>query len=183
MNNIPNPPTLAEQIQSLFAKIGEIAQHSIFDLMKLVRQISPELRDYSDKELQDALKIAWNYEEENTELFTLKDAIVWMKENFNRSLYSGGCIYKLEPNLVQNNTIDHPVDVDDDGKPQISSEDACHDTNGSKEIQVKCLHLCFLDKEGNPLLDGEARHKVVYCNMIDDTLSRQFGDKNMIVLK
>lgn len=182
MNNASNKPTLIEQIRDIFTKIDDMAQHSIFEMAKLVRDWSPEFRDYSDAELQEALKIAWNYEEEETDIFSLKDAIVWMKRNFDKSLYSGGCVYRVEAHHEE----PHKVDQNDAKKPAIygdSVEKASHDESKGRNPELICLHLCFLDKEGNPLLDGGARHKVVHCKMIDETLSRQFGNKDMIILK
>ncbi|MEB3191906.1 MAG: hypothetical protein VKL42_16315 [Snowella sp.] len=45
------------------------------------------------------------------------------------------------------------------------------------------LHHCFIDKDQNPLLDGKHPHRIVYTREISEDLSRQFGEKDMLVFK
>ena len=45
------------------------------------------------------------------------------------------------------------------------------------------LHHCFIDKDQNPLLDGKHPHRIVYTREISEDLTRQFGEKDMLVFK
>ena len=45
------------------------------------------------------------------------------------------------------------------------------------------LHHCFIDKDQNPLLDGNHPHRIVYTREISEDLTRQFGEKDMLVFK
>jgi hypothetical protein len=45
------------------------------------------------------------------------------------------------------------------------------------------LHICFLDDEQNPLLNGEYPHLSVFTSEIDNELRNSFGDKSLIILK
>ncbi|WP_020004356.1 hypothetical protein [Brachyspira innocens] len=55
-------------------------------------------------------------------------------------------------------------------------------TNKSNKYKFE-IQICFLDKNNEPLLNGDAKHWVIYTNSLDRDLLSQFGDKNMIVLK
>lgn len=57
-------------------------------------------------------------------------------------------------------------------------------SNANKSNKYKFeIQICFLDKNNEPLLNGDAKHWVIYTNSLDRDLLSQFGDKNMIVLK
>lgn len=45
------------------------------------------------------------------------------------------------------------------------------------------IHICFLDKNNEPMLKGNAKHWIIYTNKLDRDLSNQFGNKDMIILK
>lgn len=45
------------------------------------------------------------------------------------------------------------------------------------------IHICFLDKNDEPMLNGNTLHWIVYTNKLDSNLLNQFSDKDMILLK
>ena len=45
------------------------------------------------------------------------------------------------------------------------------------------IHICFLDKNNEPMLNGNAKHWIVYTNKLDSSLLNQFAGKDMILLK
>ena len=45
------------------------------------------------------------------------------------------------------------------------------------------IHICFLDKNNEPMLKGNAKHWIVYTNKLDSSLLNQFAGKDMILLK
>lgn len=45
------------------------------------------------------------------------------------------------------------------------------------------IHICFLDKNNEPMLKGNAKHWIIYTNKLDRDLSNQFGSEDMIILK
>lgn len=45
------------------------------------------------------------------------------------------------------------------------------------------IHICFLDKNNEPMLKGNAKHWIIYANSLDKDLLNQFGDKDMVILK
>lgn len=45
------------------------------------------------------------------------------------------------------------------------------------------IHICFLDKANEPMLNGNAKHWIVHTNALNKDLLNQFGSKNMIILK
>ena len=51
------------------------------------------------------------------------------------------------------------------------------------ENDVIRLHLCYLDKDENPLLNGKHPHLVVNTFEMDNELTNAFSDKSLIVLK
>ncbi len=54
--------------------------------------------------------------------------------------------------------------------------------NGTDNGIIK-LHLCFLDEEDNPLLNGGYPHIVINTLELDNELLNNFGDNNLIVLR
>lgn len=102
---------------------------------------------YSPADIEEIIKIAWCYEEENVETFSLKQAIEWLKMNLKEEKHTGGCLYRKKGEW---NTV---------------------------------LHLCFLGKDGQPLLGPGDCHKKVSCLSLDPSLENQFGTKDLIVFK
>lgn len=45
------------------------------------------------------------------------------------------------------------------------------------------IHICFLDKNDEPMLNGNTLHWIVYTNKLDSNLLNQFNDKDMILLQ
>ena len=45
------------------------------------------------------------------------------------------------------------------------------------------IHICFLDKNDNAILNGNAKHWIIHTNTLDKDLLNQFGSKDMIILK
>ena len=45
------------------------------------------------------------------------------------------------------------------------------------------IHICFLDKNNEPMLKGNAKHWIVYTNKLDSSFLNQFAGKDMILLK
>lgn len=45
------------------------------------------------------------------------------------------------------------------------------------------IHICFLDKNNEPMLKGNAKHWIIYTNSLDKDLLNQFAGKDMILLK
>lgn len=45
------------------------------------------------------------------------------------------------------------------------------------------IHICFLDKNNEPMLKGNAKHWIIYTNALDKDLLNQFAGKDMILLK
>lgn len=45
------------------------------------------------------------------------------------------------------------------------------------------IHICFLDKANEPMLNGNASHWIIHTNKLDNNLLNQFGSKDMIILK
>lgn len=45
------------------------------------------------------------------------------------------------------------------------------------------IHICFLDKNNEPILNGNAKHWIIYANSLDKDLLNQFAGKDMILLK
>ena len=45
------------------------------------------------------------------------------------------------------------------------------------------IHICFLDKNNEPMLKGNAKHWIIYTNALDKDLLHQFAGKDMILLK
>ena len=125
---------------------GRNLKNGIKDLFNYAKDKLFDLFD-DDKDLEDALKIAWNYEEQNTSEYTMEDAVKWIKININRNVYSGACLFKEKTSLGL------------------------------------CLHLCFIDNNEEPLLGPADKHKVIFCNRIDESLAKQFGNKNLIIFK
>lgn len=44
------------------------------------------------------------------------------------------------------------------------------------------LHICYLDEDDNPVLNGDFPHQVVNALTLDEDLTEKFGNKNMLVL-
>lgn len=45
------------------------------------------------------------------------------------------------------------------------------------------IQICFLDKDNEPMLNGNAKHWIIYTNALDKDLLNQFAGKDMILLK
>lgn len=45
------------------------------------------------------------------------------------------------------------------------------------------IHICFLDKNNEPMLNGNAKHWIIYTNALDKDLLNQFAGKDMILLQ
>lgn len=45
------------------------------------------------------------------------------------------------------------------------------------------IHICFLDKNNEPMLKGNAKHWIIYTNALDKDLLNQFAGKDMILLQ
>ena len=45
------------------------------------------------------------------------------------------------------------------------------------------IHICFLDKNNEPMLNGNAKHWIIYTNALDKDLLNQFAGEDMILLK
>lgn len=54
------------------------------------------------------------------------------------------------------------------------------DRNSKYEFEI---HICFLDKNDEPMLNGNTLHWIVYTNKLDSNLLNQFSDKDMILLQ
>lgn len=132
--------------EELLKAIKEMAIDAAMTLRKLKKKLQEEYGIPFDQ-YEEMIKIAWNYEELNTQEFTQTDAIKWIKGHMDREKHSGACLYK------------------DSTSPFIT------------------MHLFFLDKENQPLLDASDKHLEVHCKMLDDGLEKQFGDKDTIVFK
>lgn len=48
---------------------------------------------------------------------------------------------------------------------------------------AKDYHVCFLDKNNKPMMDGKEKHLIIHAAKCDKALAEQLGDKNMIVFK
>lgn len=60
------------------------------------------------------------------------------------------------------------------------------DISDIKKYKFK-IHICFLDKNDEPILNGNALHWIIHTNKLDNNLLNQFGskdnNKDMIILK
>lgn len=56
------------------------------------------------------------------------------------------------------------------------------DANRNSKYKFE-MHICFLDKNDEPMLNGNTLHWIVYTNKLDSNLLNQFSDKDMILLK
>ena len=54
------------------------------------------------------------------------------------------------------------------------------DIDGKYKFEI---HICFLDKNNEPMLKGNAKHWIIYTNSLDKDLLNQFAGKDMILLK
>lgn len=45
------------------------------------------------------------------------------------------------------------------------------------------IQICFLDKNNEPMLNGNAKHWIIYTNALDKDLLNQFAGKDMVILK
>ena len=52
-----------------------------------------------------------------------------------------------------------------------------------KKANPKEFHVCFLDKNNQPLLKGTDKHLIVYADDIDNDLADLLGTKDMLLLK
>lgn len=44
-------------------------------------------------------------------------------------------------------------------------------------------HLCYLDKQNEPMLDGKEKHLIIYAKKMDKELKEQLGNKDMLIFK
>lgn len=56
------------------------------------------------------------------------------------------------------------------------------DANRNSKYKFE-MHICFLDKNDEPMLNGNTLHWIVYTNKLDSNLLNQFSDKDMILLQ
>lgn len=144
----PNKLDYIDKLIAEFDKtLGKITS-TIDDIIDYVKpRVDETLGKIPVDELEAAIKIAWNYEEESVREYTLAKAIRWVKENVDKEKHSAACLHKVKGDMGYT------------------------------------LHLCFLDKDNNPLLGSSGRHKVVNCFFMDENLEKQLGNKDTVLFK
>lgn len=170
--------TLQDQVRDVLAGGGEILQLSTVALLKHLRSLIPALQTYSDADLDEMVQIALNYEEETTPEYSLPQAIKWIKANFDKTRYYGGCI--IRQNILEQ--------WEQECAKQQAAFNALPGLQGEKPMPPMPesryrISLCYLDKAGEPLLGADAKHKDIYCNAVAPDLERQFGTNDMIILR
>ena len=85
---------IRDQIKNTLNSAGNLLTRSLLELIKHLRTVLPQLNRYTDQELEEMIQISMNYEEEKVATFSLSDAIGWIKENFDKTRYGGGCILR-----------------------------------------------------------------------------------------
>lgn len=156
------------QIKAILDSAEEGLTLSLIEIAKHLRGKLPVLNGYSDQEIEEMIQISMNYEEQNADTFGLKDAIAWIKSNFDKARYAGGCIVRGDFMDQQETSDRTPNDK------TYSQPDSPYPIT---------IQLCFLDRQGEPLLEPSEKHKVVHCKTLEPDLERQFGNKNMIILR
>lgn len=130
-------------------------------------------KNISMSDIQRRMMLAWYYEETDQDEFSLSDAVSWMKEHLDNSIHSAGAIFRNDYEDMPNSSMGK------DGKNfQFDLNTSSSRKGGNIDI-----HLFFLDKDGQPLLDLGDRHKLVHTARIDDSLSKNFDGKDLIILK
>lgn len=151
MMNLGNGKNWIDIVSKCIKEFQEKQGPIIKGLNEVVQHTKEAVKDlniaFTLDELEQAVKIAWNYQEESCKLYTFEKAIAWFKENLDKNIHSAGCIYKEST----------PTGF--------------------------VLHLCFMNSEKKPLLMGDCPHKVVSCYSMDEALTSQFGDKDLIILQ
>lgn len=166
---------LHAQIREVLNSANELLTSSLVMAAKHLRSVLPQLGQYSDEELEEMILISMNYEEETVDSFSLADAIGWIKGNFDRTRHGGGCILRGKPKLPYLNAAKLGIDA--------RQEEEATALPGRQAAPKITLQLCFLDRHGEPLLTADSRHKVVHCKTLSPDLERQFGEKDMIILR
>lgn len=127
----------------------------------------------SMSDIERRMMLAWYYEEIDQNEFTMSDAINWMKEHLDNSIHSAGAIFKIKSEDMPDSNMEKVV-------KNLHSAQHISSVREGGNIDV---HLFFLDKDGQPLLGLGDRHKVVHAAHIDDSLNKNFGEKDLIILK
>ena len=98
---------------------------------------------------------AWNFEEIKIDEYTFAACIQWLKKHMDKTKYGAGCLLKLDEQTSLKKDIEYPLQ----------------------------FHLCFLDHNNNPLLDGDAPHVYIHTKKLDSDLAASLADKPMLIIK
>lgn len=91
--------------------------------------------------------------------------------------------WNLEEESIEILTLEHVITWI---KAHFNSKDhsaACLYIFKTGFLTAKEYHVCFLDKEERPMLDGSEKHLIVHAKKCDAALLEQIGNKNMVVFK
>lgn len=158
-------PTIVDQIMETikeYVTSKNVSQITFKEIISIVKQKLAIPINIDD--VKDVCKMAWNLEEEYTPEYSLEAAVRWFRANIDKTQHSCGCLY---------------MEKKEDFSQQCFQENEVW----SSLPKLKRLHLLFFDKNDQPLLDCSAKHKIVSCYELDERLAKQFGDKNMLLLK
>ena len=131
---------LLRQMRDALEDIAFSAKTGLNEIVKIVKDrffaISPE-------EMMEMVKMAWSYEEQYCEVFTLSDAISWIKSHFDPQKHASACAFKMSQGM---STTIHLLYLDKDSNPLLSGSDPhkmvhCHniDTSLSNQFGDKDL--------------------------------------------
>ena len=170
------------QIDEYLRKAQDLCTKSIVEIIATIRPLIPTLSRFTDEEVEEMVLISLNYEEDNVESFSFRDAIAWIKTNFDRNLHYGGCILRNLPEQKARLTENRGADGASPSEVAASAGNRLRSLFRLSPSRIR-VDLCFLDKQGEPLIAAGAKHKVVHAERIEDDLERQFAGKDMIIIK
>lgn len=149
-----------------FMKKGKIdpLKHGVSVIMELfteyLNQLGKKISDFTDAVadfggLGAVISEIWNFEEIKVDEYTFSSCIQWLKKHIDKSKHSAGCLLKVEQDKSLDKHNEYPLH----------------------------FHLCFLDNNNNPLLDGKSPHAYIYAKKIDEDLSDSFENQSMLLIK
>lgn len=137
---------------------AELVEQLTISFKEFAKKYGAKILEECNKILSNAPEIlaeAWGLEEKNVDTFSLEDCISWAKNNISPE-YSSAVVLKQE------------------NSPEFSF--------GERKRRLD-IHVYFMDRQNNPVLDGSKPHLLVHCDGLDSSLSEGFGKKDMLVLK
>lgn len=102
-------------------------------------------------------------------------------ENFNLDLLK--CAWNYEEKSTKFYTFEDAIKWVKNNYPKIKTDimGACIYKEIKKDIIM--LHICYMNNNEEPLLDGNYSHILVKCLEMDKELIIQFGDKDLLLIR